>query len=85
MIRARFELIGVTDPRPVIWPIKHPYWCTGYGKDDGAVIVAYADDEDEILRQWPEAGLPLDVEQVESYTFSGRLQRPDWLGEDGRE
>lgn len=58
MIRSRFK-VNAEDPRPVHWPIKHPYWCTGYDADEDdqeyAILVAYADDEDEILRNWPDA------------------------------
>lgn len=31
MIRARFEA-NEGDYRPINWPVKHPYWCTGYGQ-----------------------------------------------------
>lgn len=41
MIRARFMTTS-SDYRPVVWPIRHPYWCTGYC-DGMSVIVAYAD------------------------------------------
>jgi hypothetical protein len=81
VIRARFQLVGVTDPRPVVWPIKHPYWCTGYGDNDCPVIAAYADDEAGILRQWPEAELPLDVQQATEYAFTCRFPKPDWFQE----
>lgn len=53
MLRVRFKA-NPYDPRPVHWPVKHPYWITGYGgwKDYGdepsyagyATIVSYADD-----------------------------------------
>lgn len=79
MKRYRFELIGQSDPRPVNWPLKHPYWCTGYGGDDGAIIVAYGDDDEYILNNWPEAQLPLDGDEVDSYVFSDRFPKPDWF------
>ena len=79
MIRARFKANG-NDPRPVKWPIKHPYWITGYG-DGYSIIVAYADDVDEIQRNWPEA-FGIDCERAESYTFSDRFPKPDWVGAD---
>ncbi|MGB0911046.1 MAG: hypothetical protein ACPGYT_11850 [Nitrospirales bacterium] len=53
MIRARFYA-NEDDYRPINWPIKHPYWCSGYG-DGYSVVVAYADNKAEILTNWPEA------------------------------
>lgn len=76
MIRARFE-VNEDDYRPVNWPIKHPYWCTGYGEDH-AIIVAYADDEAEILRNWPDAK-NIDAQIRDSYTFTDRFQKPEWF------
>ena len=67
MIRARFH-VNKEDYRPVNWPIKHPYWCTGYGADY-AVIVAYADGEAEILRNWPDAS------HIDSDEADGRSSR----------
>jgi hypothetical protein len=78
MIRARFKVAG-DDYRPVIWPIKHPYWCSGYD-ERRAVLVAYADDEAEIMRNWPDAeALDVMQEGLEEYTFTGRFPRPDWM------
>ena len=76
MIRARFHA-NEQDPRPVKWPIKHPYWITGWG-DGYSIVVAYADNEDEILRNWPEAN-QIEAESVEEYHFSERFPRPGWL------
>lgn len=76
MIRARFHA-NPDDPRPVNWPIKHPYWVSGSG-DDYHVMVAYADDEAEILRNWPEAK-NIDAEEVDDYTFTDRFPRPHWF------
>jgi len=78
MIRARFKVYH-EDFRPVNWPIKHPYWCTGYG-DDCAIVVAYAEDEEEILQNWPEAA-DIDADEVSGYVFSDRFQKPDWFEE----
>lgn len=78
MIRARFHT-NEDDPRPVNWPIKHPYWVTGYG-DDYAIVVAYADDEAEIMRNWPDA-TDIDADERESYFFSDRFQKPSWFKE----
>lgn len=79
MIRARFMVNG-EDYRPVNWPIKHPYWCSGYegGGRERAVIVAYADDEAEIMRNWPDAE-EIDAEPRDSYTFTDRFARPEWF------
>lgn len=76
MIRARFKA-NEDDYRPVSWPVKHPHWCTGYG-DGYSIVVAYADDEDEILRLWPEAD-EIESEEAESYFFSDRFPKPDWF------
>jgi hypothetical protein len=79
MIRARFHC-NCDDPRPVNWPIKHPYWVTGYGEDH-AVIVAYADDVAEIMRNWPDAtGLENFGERTD-YVFTDRFARPELFKE----
>lgn len=76
MIRARFKA-NMNDYRPVKWPVKHPYWCTGYGTNY-SIVIAYADNEAEILENWPEAQ-DIDIEEVEEYTFSSRFPKPDWF------
>ena len=76
MIRVRFKTES-EDCRPVSWPIKHPYWVTGYG-DNCSIIVAYADNEAEVMSLWPEA-YDLDSEIAENYTFTDRFLRPDWM------
>lgn len=76
MIRARFKT-DENDPRPVVWPIKHPYWVTGYG-EGYSIVVAYADDEAEVLRNWPDA-TDIEADEVEGYTFTSRFPRPDWF------
>ncbi|CDO35793.1 hypothetical protein [Novosphingobium sp. KN65.2] len=81
MIRCRFQQ-PVDDPRPVKWPIKHPYWVSGEG-DDYHIIVAYADNEAEILTNWPEAR-QLDSEQAVEYRFSDRFPKPDWFDQGGK-
>lgn len=78
MLRARFKVFH-EDYRPVNWPIKHPYWCTGSG-DDYWIVVAYADDEDEILNNWPEAS-DIDSEEASEYVFNARFNKPDWFKE----
>lgn len=78
MIRARFR-VRHEDARPVNWPIKHPYWITGQG-DDYFTLVAYADDEAEIIANWPEAE-DIDATQADDYTFTDRFPRPNWFQE----
>lgn len=76
MIRARFKA-NEEDYRPINWPVKHPYWCTGYG-DGYSVVVAYADSVAEVLKNWPEAK---DIEFTEEseYSFSDRFPKPEWF------
>jgi len=74
--RCRFKTTAV-DYRPVNWPIKHPYWCTGHG-DDYSIIVAYADDEAEIKANWPEA-FNLDSQEATEYRYTPRFPKPDWF------
>ena len=79
MIRARFyvnkkECEG--DYRPVKWPIKHPYWCTGESDSD-FVLVAYVTTIEELKELWPEAS-SIDVEEVEKVVFTDRFRKPDW-------
>lgn len=78
MKRYRFSIVG-HDPRPVNWPIKHPYWVTGYDNADQPVIVAYGDDDEYIEQNWPDAERPLESEVVDGYVFSGRFPKPDWF------
>lgn len=78
MIRARFKA-NPDDPRPIKWPVKHPYWVTGYGHSY-ATVVAYADDEAQILELWPEA-TDIDAEERSEYTFTDRFMRPEWFEE----
>lgn len=75
MIRARFKA-NLDDYRPVKWPVKHPYWCSGFTAEH-SIVVAYADSEAEILNNWPEA-TDIEAEVVEDYFFSSRFPKPDW-------
>jgi hypothetical protein len=79
MIRARFHC-NCEDPRPVNWPIKHPYWVSGYGEDH-AIIVAYADNIDEIKRNWPDSRDFSFVDEALEYVFTDRFARPEWFKE----
>lgn len=78
MIRARFRA-DPDDPRPVNWPVKHPYWVTGHG-EDYSILVAYADNEEDLLASWPEAH-SIDVSYVDEYVFTDRFAKPDWFEE----
>lgn len=76
MIRARFKT--KTDySRPISRPIKHPYWISGYG-GGCTILVAYADNLEELLLNWPEAA-SLDIEEVSDYDFSSRFPKPTWF------
>lgn len=80
MIRARFYIKKSdcgNDYRPVKWPIKYPYWCSGES-DDSFILVAYAEDEDNIKELWPEA---YDINVLEKDTevkFTSRFPKPGW-------
>lgn len=76
MIWARFHA-NPNDYRPVNWPVKHPYWCTGHG-EDYSVIVAYADNLEELLTNWPEATM-IDSFEHKEYEFTSRFPKPKWF------
>lgn len=82
MMRVRFKANG-QDYRPVEWPVKHPFWCSGYSNDgDNAIMIAYADDLAEIQRLWPESS---DFDVIEAdilaghYKFNDRFPMPAWF------
>lgn len=79
MIRADFKINILEvdyDYRPVKWPIKYPYWCTGEDNDN-FFLVAYADDLNQIKELWPEA-FEIKVTKVDKITFSSRFPKPEW-------
>ena len=82
MIKVRFDLPKYYS-RPAFWPIKYPYWVTGY-HDFGVTIVAYVDSTNDIIAQWPAAwGQTIDeFEETDKITFSERFPRPDWYKDD---
>jgi len=83
MIRARFYSPferNDNDYRPIKFPPPHPYWCSG-SNDEAFVLVAYADNVDQILEYWPEAE-DIDYSEAEEYTFTSRFQKPDWFETD---
>lgn len=81
MIRARFHVEG-PDPRPVIWPIYHPYWITASGISERNVeeftLVAYADDLAQLQSWWPGARL-ISWTLAEQYTYTDRFPEPQWM------
>lgn len=58
------------------WPIKYPYWCTGESVD-AFVIVAYAENVEQIKGLWPEAYM-IECEEVNEITFTTRFPKPKW-------
>jgi hypothetical protein len=78
MIRARFKA-NPDDYRSVIWPVKYPYWCSGYG-DDYSIVVAFVENLKQLKKQWPEAE-DIDFEEVEKVEFTERFAKPDWYKE----
>lgn len=78
MLRVRFH-IQDSDYRPVVWPIKYPYWCTGYG-DNYTILVAFVDSIDQLFMLWPDAS-NINEQEVEKPTFSDRFPKPDWYDE----
>jgi hypothetical protein len=81
MICVRF-FVRDEDYRPVKWPIKYPYWCTGYGEDregEYATLVAYADNVEQLMELWPDAeAIDVFKEDVDKCVFSSRFPKPDW-------
>lgn len=79
MIRTRFYINKKevkNDYRPIIWPIKYPYWRTGEDNKN-FILVAYTENEDELYKQWPEAK-DTDIVGVNEIKFSDRFPKPDW-------
>jgi hypothetical protein len=76
LLRVRFKA-NSEDPRPIKWPVEHPYWISAEG-DGYAIVISYANDEDYILENWPEAH-DLDSERVDGYRFTDRFLKPDWF------
>lgn len=68
------------DYRPVIFMTKYPFWCSGENDTD-FILIGYADSEEQVMTQWPEAKeieVLADDCQVE---FSSRFPRPSWYTE----
>lgn len=75
MLRVRFKA-NLDDYRPVKWPVKHPYWCSGCSGNN-SIVISYADDVEYIYEHWPEAE-DLDIDEVEDYVFTDRFPVPEW-------
>jgi len=81
LMRVRFYL-EAEDPRPMTWPLKHPWWTTGgytyFDKNndakDGHAIVAYVESLNDIATAWPESR-DIDVMEVKHdfYVFTTRF------------
>jgi len=78
MYRAYFNT-GEEDYRTAIWPIKHPYWVIGYELDGTYEMVAYVDDMEHLLSQWPEAENIEMGKQVDGYIFTSTFPKPAWF------
>ena len=55
----------------------YPYWCSGE-TDDDFIIVGYAENEKQIMEQWPEA-YELDVLEDDcKIEFNSSFTKPSW-------
>ncbi len=80
MLRARFYVNMEAcndDYRPVKWPIKYPYWCSGETMNDEFVLVAYVDSVKVLKELWPEAD-KIETNEVDKIIFTSRFPKPDW-------
>jgi len=75
LLRVRFHA-DHDDPRPLNFPVEHPYWITGQG-NDYSVVVSYADNLEYIKENWPEAN-NIEAQQVDGYVFTDRFSKPQW-------
>lgn len=81
LMRVRFYL-EAEDPRPMTWPLKHPWWTTGgytyFDKNDdardGHAIVAYVESVSDVTAAWPESR-DIDVMEIKHdfYVFTTRF------------
>lgn len=80
LLRVRFKA-NAADFRPVKWPVKYPFWCTGFSGDGCySIVVSYADNEQYIYDNWPEAE-DIEVQQVDRIVFTDRFPKPKWFME----
>lgn len=83
MKRCRFYLDKQKcrgDFRPVKWPIKYPYWCSGQS-DTHFILISYADSVKDIKELWPEVNdSDFDfIEECDKITFTSRFPKPEWF------
>jgi len=84
MLRVRFLVPytnteeGTGDYRSLIWPVRHPYWCSG-SSDQGNIVVAFVENENELKANWPDA-IEIDVMSEETeYGYTDRFAEPDYM------
>jgi len=80
LLRVRFR---ANDSRPIHWPIKYPSWESGFN-DDHCIVIAYADSQQYIFDNWPEAS-HLEIEAVDKIVFTSRFPKPDWFNEEAQD
>ena len=85
MIRLRFKTRAVEDCRPLVDfnEIGMPWWCSGFGNDDGgdyAVIVCYLPEMANLKRYWDDA-YDITSEQAKEIVYTSRFPKPAWLEE----
>lgn len=78
MIRARFHA-NADDYRPIKWPVKYPYWCSGEG-NDYSIVISYADSIAYIKEYWPEAS-EIEFTEEKEIIYCSRFPKPDWYKE----
>lgn len=71
------------DYRPIKFNPSYPYWCTGYGMDDNAIIVAYLPKHDDLFEYWDDA-VNIDFMETTKIVFTDRFPKPDWFKEEKR-
>lgn len=79
MLRARFcvNIKEVNkDYRPIKWPIKYPYWCSGENDED-FILIAFVENLDELYELWPEAK-NIEYDECDEVYETGRFKYPDW-------
>ena len=79
LLRVRF-FANLDDCRPVNYPVEYPWWRSGETFTH-SIVVSYADSEQYIYKNWPEATSLLSVEEVEKIVFTSRFPKLDWKSE----
>ncbi len=79
-VRVRFI---VDDQKPVIYPPKYPYWCSGYNSDNKPYIIMFCESEnylEYIQKYYPEVKEEhiSFCNEYETITFTTRFQKPKW-------